>query len=67
MIVSGRRMPEVSGTELFFQVKAIQPRIIRVVLLRYINFRAVTDVVNQGSIYTRPPKPREEKHSCEYV
>jgi hypothetical protein len=54
--ISGWRTLEVLNIELSCQVKAVRPGM---VLLRYINFRSVTDAVNQGLIYTLPPKPWE--------
>ncbi|SOB77853.1 PAS domain S-box-containing protein/diguanylate cyclase (GGDEF) domain-containing protein [Marinobacter sp. LV10R510-11A] len=67
VIISDQRMPEMSGTEFFSQVKAIYPNTVRIVLSGYTDLKSVTDAINQGSIYKFLTKPWEDSHIREHV
>ncbi len=57
VILSDQRMPEMSGSELFGEVSLRFPETIRIVLSGYADFSAVSDAINQGSIYKFLTKP----------
>ena len=67
VIISDQRMPEMSGTEFFSQVKAIYPNTVRIVLSGYTDLKSVTDAINQGSIYKFLTKPWDDSHIREHV
>ncbi len=57
VILSDQRMPGMSGSELFGEVSQRFPETIRIVLSGYADFNAVSDAINQGSIYKFLTKP----------
>jgi len=61
VIISDQRMPEMSGTEFFSQVKAIHPETVRIVLSGYTDLKSVTDAINEGAIYKFLTKPWDDK------
>jgi diguanylate cyclase (GGDEF)-like protein/PAS domain S-box-containing protein len=67
VIISDQRMPEMSGTDFFSQVKAIYPNTIRIVLSGYTDLKSVTDAINQGSIYKFLTKPWDDSQIREHV
>lgn len=67
VIVSDQRMPEMSGTEFFSQVKAIHPDTVRIVLSGYTDLKSVTDAINQGAIYKFLTKPWDDKQIREHI
>jgi len=67
VIISDQRMPEMSGTEFFSQVKAIYPNTVRIVLSGYTDLKSVTDAINQGSIYKFLTKPWDDSQIREHV
>lgn len=67
VIVSDQRMPEMSGTEFFSQVKAIHPDTVRIVLSGYTDLKSVTDAINQGAIYKFLTKPWDDKQIREQI
>jgi diguanylate cyclase (GGDEF)-like protein/PAS domain S-box-containing protein len=67
VIISDQRMPEMSGTEFFSQVKSIYPNTVRIVLSGYTDLKSVTDAINQGSIYKFLTKPWEDSQIREHV
>lgn len=60
VILSDQRMPEISGTEFFSQVKDMYPDTIRIVLSGYTDLRSVTDAINKGAIYKFMTKPWQD-------
>ncbi|MDC0663771.1 EAL domain-containing protein [Marinobacter sp. SS21] len=60
VIISDQRMPEISGTEFFSQVKDIYPGTIRIVLSGFTDLESVTDAINEGAIYKFLTKPWED-------
>lgn len=67
VIVSDQRMPEMSGTEFFSQVKAIHPNTVRIVLSGYTDLKSVTDAINEGAIYKFLTKPWDEEQLREQI
>ncbi len=57
VILSDQRMPGMTGSELFGEVSQRFPETIRIVLSGYADFNAVSDAINQGSIYKFLTKP----------
>jgi len=51
VIISDQRMPEVTGTELLFRIKEINPDIIRILITAYSDIEAAIDGINKGDIY----------------
>jgi CheY-like chemotaxis protein len=60
VVVSDQRMPQVSGTELLTQVKAIYPNTVRILLSGYSDAVAITDAINRGAIYKFLVKPWDD-------
>jgi diguanylate cyclase (GGDEF)-like protein/PAS domain S-box-containing protein len=67
VIVSDQRMPEMSGTEFFSQVKAIYPNTVRIVLSGYTDLKSVTDAINEGAIYKFLTKPWDDQQIREQI
>jgi diguanylate cyclase (GGDEF)-like protein/PAS domain S-box-containing protein len=67
VIISDQRMPEMSGTEFFSQVKAIHPDTVRIVLSGYTDLKSVTDAINEGAIYKFLTKPWDDKQIREQI
>lgn len=67
VIISDQRMPEMSGTEFFSQVKAIYPNTVRIVLSGYTDLKSVTEAINEGSIYKFLTKPWDDKQIREQI
>lgn len=57
LIIADYRMPGMSGTEFFRQVRQIQPDAIRIILSGYANIQSLTDAINEGHIYKFIFKP----------
>lgn len=60
VIVSGQRMPEMSGTEFLRRVKQIHPDTVRIVLSGYTERKSVTDAINEGAVYKFLTKPWDD-------
>lgn len=67
VIISDQRMPEMSGTEFFSQVKAIHPDTVRIVLSGYTDLKSVTDAINEGAIYKFLTKPWDDRQIREHI
>lgn len=67
VIISDQRMPEMSGTEFFSQVKAIHPNTVRIVLSGYTDLKSVTEAINEGAIYKFLTKPWDDAQIREHV
>ncbi|WP_297797670.1 EAL domain-containing protein [uncultured Marinobacter sp.] len=67
VIISDQRMPEMSGTEFFSQVKALHPDTVRIVLSGYTDLKSVTDAINEGAIYKFLTKPWDDKQIREHI
>lgn len=61
VILSDQRMPEMSGTEFFSQVKSLYPETIRLILSGYTDLKSVTESINQGAIYKFLTKPWDDE------
>ncbi len=57
VVISDQRMPHMSGSQLLTQVKEQYPDTIRIIISGYADFQAVSDAINQGSIYKFLAKP----------
>lgn len=73
IVMTDQRMPEMTGVELLRRVKESQPNVIRLLFTAYADIKAVTDAINQGSVYryiTKPFEPQELlavlKQACEH-
>lgn len=60
VIVSDQRMPEISGTELLEQTRAIAPDAVRITLTGYADKDAAIDAINRGSVSRFLTKPWED-------
>ena len=67
VIISDQRMPEMSGTDFFSQVKAIHPNTVRIVLSGYTDLKSVTEAINEGAIYKFLTKPWDDAQIREHV
>jgi len=61
VVLCDQRMPELSGTELFSQVKALHPHTVRILLTGYTQIDAVVDTVNRGWVYKFITKPWDDE------
>ncbi len=60
VILSDQRMPSMTGTEFFSQVKELYPDTIRIILSGYTDLKSVTEAINQGAIYKFLTKPWDD-------
>jgi diguanylate cyclase (GGDEF)-like protein len=61
VVVSDQRMPGMSGAEFLGRVREIYPDTVRLVLSGFSDLEALTDAINQGSIYKFISKPWDEE------
>lgn len=61
LIISDQRMPEMTGVELFEEVKARFPEIMRIILTGYSDLEAVIDSINRGQVFYFVSKPWDVK------
>ncbi len=57
VIISDQRMPEMTGTQFFNQIKYEYPDAIRLILTGYSDIQAVISAINQGNIFRYITKP----------
>ncbi|CAM2010525.1 ATP-binding protein [Acanthopleuribacter pedis] len=57
LIISDQRMPEMTGTELFAQIKDLIPDTVRIILTGYADVKAIIDAINDANIYKFMLKP----------
>jgi EAL domain-containing protein (putative c-di-GMP-specific phosphodiesterase class I)/ActR/RegA family two-component response regulator len=57
VILCDQQMPDMSGTEFFFQVRGMYPGTVRILLTAHSDIDAVTDAINLGAIYKYFSKP----------
>lgn len=57
VIISDQRMPEMSGSEFFSEVRHQHPRAIRLLLTGYADLKGVIAAINEGSIFRYITKP----------
>ncbi len=57
VVISDERMPGVTGSEFFSQIKEKYPQAIRLLLTGYADLQAVIQAINQGRIYRYITKP----------
>lgn len=67
IIISDQRMPYMTGSELFSQVKNLYPDTIRIILSGYADFDAVTEAINKGAIYKFINKPWDSEQLRQLV
>ncbi len=62
VVMTDQRMPEMTGVEFLRRLRESHPDAIRLLFTAYADLQAVTDAINQGSVYryiTKPFEPRE--------
>ena len=59
VIISDQRMPGITGTEFFKEVKKDFPDIVRMILTGYADIEAVIDSINLGNVFRYMAKPWE--------
>ncbi len=59
VVMSDQRMPEMTGVEFLKRIKDAYPDVIRLLFTAYADLNAVTDAINQGSVYRYIAKPWE--------
>ncbi len=57
VIISDQRMPGMTGSEFFYQAKAMSPRAMRILLTGYSDMEALLSSVNEGEIWRFVKKP----------
>lgn len=60
VIISGQRMPHMSGLEFLQQVKLLYPKTLRIVLSGYTELESITKTINEGAIYKFLTKPWDD-------
>jgi EAL domain-containing protein (putative c-di-GMP-specific phosphodiesterase class I)/CheY-like chemotaxis protein len=60
LIISDQRMPNMTGLEMFKQVKIKYPHIILIILSAYTDFNVLKDAINGGVIYKFFTKPWDD-------
>lgn len=62
VVMTDQRMPEMTGVEFLRRLRESHPDAIRLLFTAYADIKAVTDAINQGSVYryiTKPFEPQE--------
>ncbi|HWR87874.1 MAG TPA: response regulator [Acidiferrobacterales bacterium] len=67
VILSGQRMPEMTGVEFLSRTRQIYPETVRIVLSGYADFEPVTNAINRGAAYKFLTKPWEDDLLREHV
>ena len=67
VIVSDARMPDMPGVELLRRVKGLYPAVVRIMLSGYTELHAVTEAINEGSVYKFITKPWDDALLREHI
>ena len=59
VVMSDQRMPEMSGVEFLSCLRQSHPDLVRLLFTAFSDLKAVTDAINQGSVYRYITKPFE--------
>jgi signal transduction histidine kinase len=59
IVMTDQRMPEMTGVEFLRRLREVYPDAIRLLFTAYADIKAVTDAINQGSVYRYITKPWE--------
>jgi signal transduction histidine kinase len=59
VVMTDQRMPEMTGVEFLGRLRDTHPDVIRLLFTAYADIKAVTDAINQGSVYRYITKPQE--------
>ncbi|HYV38069.1 MAG TPA: hybrid sensor histidine kinase/response regulator [Gemmataceae bacterium] len=57
IVMTDQRMPEMTGVEFLKCLRESHPDVVRLLFTAYADIKAVTDAINQGSVYRYIPKP----------
>ncbi len=61
ILVSDHKMPEMTGTALFIEVKEKYPKMIRVLMSGFADMSIMVEAINQGEVFRFIPKPWENE------
>ncbi len=67
LVLSDQRMPEMTGSELFRELRQKFPDTVRIIMTGYSDMNALIDSVNQGEIYRYLAKPWEMQNLLNIV
>lgn len=67
VIVCDQRMPEMTGSEFFYKVKALYPDTLRIILSGYTDLESVTEAINVGAVFKFFTKPWDDEVLCDNV
>jgi signal transduction histidine kinase len=59
VVMTDQRMPEMTGVEFLRRLRESYPEVVRLLFTAYADIKAVTDAINQGSVYRYITKPFE--------
>jgi signal transduction histidine kinase len=59
IVMTDQRMPEMTGVEFLKRLRQTYPDVVRLLVTAYADIKAVTDAINQGSVYRYIAKPFE--------
>src|SRR5947209_8684515 len=59
IVMTDQRMPEMTGVEFLRRLRESHPDVVRLLFTAYADIKAVTDAINQGSVYRYIAKPFE--------
>ncbi|MAL00614.1 MAG: hypothetical protein CL536_00425 [Alcaligenaceae bacterium] len=61
VIISDQRLPNMTGTEFFSEIKNLYPSTIRIILSGYADLKSLTEAINHGAVYKFMAKPWDEE------
>ncbi len=67
VIISDQRMPQMTGTDFFHEIKNKYPFAVRILLTGYTDMKDLVKAVNEGNIYKYLNKPWDEKSLLEII
>ena len=60
VIISDQRLPNMTGTEFFSEIKNLYPSTIRIILSGYADLKSLTEAINHGAVYKFMAKPWDD-------
>jgi|TARA_A100001391_G_scaffold205468_1_gene207770 diguanylate cyclase (GGDEF)-like protein len=61
VIISDQRLPGMTGTEFFSEIKTLYPATIRIILSGYADLKSLTEAINHGAVYKFMAKPWDDE------
>lgn len=61
LVIADQRMPNMTGIELFHQMRTRYPEVMRIILSGYAEVTTIVKAINEGEIYRFIPKPWDDR------